>query len=85
MSAEVVTVINSRHCLGANPSSLVGFPSWVNLVIGGSGVIPAAFMAIILNLFLPESKEDWEEGGSPRTDNLEKRHGNKEGHSFSGG
>lgn len=58
----VAVSIGVGYGLGANPASLVGFPSWVNLVIGGSGVIPAAFMAIILNLFLPESKEDWEEG-----------------------
>ena len=42
--------------LGANGAALVNLPQAVKLIFGGSGIVPAAIIAIILNILLP--KED---------------------------
>ena len=42
--------------LGANGAALVNLPNFVKLIFGGSGIVPAAIIAIILNVLLP--KED---------------------------
>ena len=42
--------------LGANGAALVNLPNAVKLIFGGSGIVPAAVVAIILNILLP--KED---------------------------
>lgn len=42
--------------LGANGAALVNLPNSVKLIFGGSGIVPAAIIAIILNVLLP--KED---------------------------
>lgn len=43
--------------LGSNAASLAHAPEWVALIFGGSGIVPAALVAIILNLVLPKDKE----------------------------
>lgn len=40
--------------IGANSSILLHAPQVVNLIFGGSGIVPAAFVAIILNIILPK-------------------------------
>ena len=44
--------------LGSNSSILAHLPRAVQLIFGGSGIVPAALVAIVLNIVLPESKED---------------------------
>lgn len=40
--------------LGANSAILVALPTYVQLVFGGSGIVPAALVAIVLNIVLPK-------------------------------
>lgn len=54
----VAVAIGIGYGLGSNPAALSGFPDWVNLVIGGSGVVSTAFVAIVLNLLIPKEQED---------------------------
>ncbi len=60
LTARNMTIVSVAlglgYGLGANSAVLSGLPNWVNLIFGGSGIVPAAFVAIILNLLLP--KED---------------------------
>ena len=43
--------------IGANTSILSKAPQAIQLVFGGSGIVPAAMMAILLNILLPKTKE----------------------------
>lgn len=55
-----ITIVSSAlglgYGLGANSAVLVGLPSTLSLIFGGSGIVPAALVAIILNICIP--KED---------------------------
>ncbi len=42
--------------MGANMSILGAGPQAIQLIFGGSGIVPAAFVAIILNILLPKDK-----------------------------
>lgn len=42
--------------IGANSAILAHTPEFVSLIFGGSGIVPAALMAIILNIILPKDK-----------------------------
>ena len=42
--------------LGANSGVLAGLPQSVQLIFGGSGIVPAALVAIILNIVLPKEE-----------------------------
>ncbi len=53
----VAVALGLGYGLGANSAVLVGLPQWVQLVFGGSGIVPAAFVAIVMNLLLPKEKE----------------------------
>ncbi len=56
-SISIVSVaLGLGYGLGANTAALAGLPSFISLVFGGSGIVPAAFMAIILNVLLPQEK-----------------------------
>jgi NCS2 family nucleobase:cation symporter-2 len=44
--------------MGANSAILAQAPQWVQLVFGGSGIVPAAVMAILLNVLLPKEKSE---------------------------
>lgn len=46
--------------LGSDAAAMVGFPDFIQLVVGGSGIIPCAVLAILLNVILPKEKEDKE-------------------------
>ena len=46
------------YSLGADAGAVAGFPDVLELVIGGSGIIPSAFVAIVLNLIIPKTAED---------------------------
>ncbi|MCQ2470052.1 MAG: purine permease [Ruminococcus sp.] len=42
--------------IGANPSILNNAPQTLALIFGGSGIVPAALVAILLNILLPKEK-----------------------------
>jgi xanthine/uracil permease len=44
--------------LGANTAILSALPTNFQLVFGGSGIVPAAIIAIILNIAIPKSKNE---------------------------
>ncbi len=54
---SVVSVaLGVGYGMGANPGILSATPQLVQLIFGGSGIVPAAMVAILLNVLLP--KED---------------------------
>ena len=54
----VSVALGLGYGLGANSGVLAGLPQWVQLIFGGSGIVPAAFVAILMNLLLPREKEN---------------------------
>lgn len=42
--------------MGATPAILNALPDLMKLIFGGSGIVPAAMVAILLNIILPEDK-----------------------------
>ncbi len=58
-SMSIVSVaLGLGYGLGANSGVLAGLPQWVQLIFGGSGIVPAAFVAILMNLLLPKEKAE---------------------------
>ena len=56
-SMSIVSVaLGLGYGLGANSAVLSGLPQWIQLVFGGSGIVPAAFVAILMNILLPKEK-----------------------------
>ena len=59
IDARAITIISIAlglgFGLGSNSQALSGLPEWVSLIFGGSGIVPAAVIAIILNVVLPPS------------------------------
>ena len=53
----VSVALGLGYGLGANSAVLSGLPQAVQLIFGGSGIVPAAFVAILLNLLLPKEKK----------------------------
>lgn len=60
LSARNMTIVSVAlglgYGLGANSGVLAGLPSFISLIFGGSGIVPAAFVAIILNVLLPKEE-----------------------------
>ena len=57
----VSVALGVGYGMGANSSILNQAPQAVQLIFGGSGIVPAALVAIVLNILLPkEKKEDAE-------------------------
>lgn len=60
LSARNMTIVSVAlglgYGLGANSAVLAGLPDFVSLIFGGSGIVPAAFVAIILNVLLPKEE-----------------------------
>lgn len=52
----VSVALGLGYGLGANATALQGLPEFLQLIFGGSGIVPAAIMAIILNIVLPKEK-----------------------------
>ncbi|MEY8336468.1 nucleobase:cation symporter-2 family protein [Lachnospiraceae bacterium 62-35] len=48
--------------IGSSSGILAHLPQGVQLIFGGSGIVPAALVAIVLNIILPEERKDKEEG-----------------------
>ena len=59
---RVVTIVSIAmglgYGLGATAGALAGLPQPVQLIFGGSGIVPAAVLAIILNIAIPKDQED---------------------------
>jgi uracil-xanthine permease len=56
-SMTIVSVaLGLGYGLGANSAILAMLPETVQLIFGGSGIVPAAVVAIILNICIPEEK-----------------------------
>ena len=56
-SMSIVSVaLGLGYGLGSNSAVLSGLPQAVQLVFGGSGIVPAAFVAILMNVLLPKEK-----------------------------
>ena len=53
----VSVALGLGYGLGSNGAVLAQLPQFVNLFFGGSGIVPAALVAILLNLLLPKDKD----------------------------
>lgn len=64
LTARNLTIVSVAlgvgYGMGANANILANTPQFVQLIFGGSGIVPAAMVAIILNILLPKDgkKED---------------------------
>ena len=52
----VSVAIGLGYGLGANSAALQNLPQGVQLIFGGSGIVPAAIVAIVLNVLLPREE-----------------------------
>ena len=50
----VAVALGVGYGMGANPGILAHAPQAVQLIFGGSGIVPAAMVAILLNILLPK-------------------------------
>jgi NCS2 family nucleobase:cation symporter-2 len=61
LTARSLTIVSVAlgvgYGMGANSTVLQGTPQWVQLIFGGSGIVPAAFVAILLNILLPKEEQ----------------------------
>ena len=58
-SMTIVSVaLGLGYGLGANTAVLAGLPQGIQLIFGGSGIVPAALVAILLNILLPKEKQE---------------------------
>ena len=54
----VSVALGVGYGMGANSGILVQAPEAVRLIFGGSGIVPAAMVAILLNILLPREKAE---------------------------
>ena len=61
MTSRNLTIVSVAlgvgYGMGANMTILAQAPQAVQLIFGGSGIVPAAFVAILLNIVLPKDKK----------------------------
>ena len=53
----VAVALGVGYGMGANTGILAQAPEAIKLIFGGSGIVPAAMVAIILNILLPQDEE----------------------------
>ena len=62
LSARSISIVSVAlgvgYGLGANSAALSGLPQALQLVFGESGIVPAALVAILMNVLLPKEKEE---------------------------
>ena len=59
---SVVSVaLGVGYGMGANTAILAHAPQTISLIFGGSGIVPAAFVAVLLNIILPKDKAEVKE------------------------
>lgn len=60
LSARNLSIISVAlglgYGMGSNPTILSNVPQFISLIFGGSGIVPAALVAILLNILLPKDK-----------------------------
>lgn len=54
----VSVALGVGYGMGANTAILAHAPQAVSLIFGGSGIVPAAFVAVVLNILLPKDKAE---------------------------
>lgn len=59
----VSVALGVGYGMGANTGILASAPSLVQLIFGGSGIVPAAVVAILLNVLLPKDKAEGDAAG----------------------
>ena len=52
----VAVALGVGYGMGANPGILAQAPQAIELIFGGSGIVPAAMVAILLNILIPKEK-----------------------------
>ena len=61
VTAKSMTIVSVAlglgYGLGSNSAILANLPKYVNYIFGGSGIVPAAIIAIILNIVIPDDKK----------------------------
>ena len=57
VSNRTVTIVSVALGLGYGLGVLSNLPQFVELIFGGSGIVPAAIIAMILNIAIPKDKE----------------------------
>lgn len=61
LTARNITIVSTAlglgYGIGANGAVIGGLPEAVQLIFGGSGIVPAAILAIVLNIVIPREKE----------------------------
>ena len=58
-NATIVAIaLGLGYGLGSTTAVQAHFPTWMTYVFGGSGIVPAALLAIVLNIVLPKDKKD---------------------------
>ena len=60
----VSVALGLGYGIGANPAVLAGAPQMVSLIFGGSGIVAAAAVAIILNVVLPKDEKVFQKDAS---------------------
>ena len=53
----VAVALGVGYGMGANAGILASAPQFIQLIFGGSGIVPAAMVAILLNIVLPKDKD----------------------------
>ena len=60
MAARSISIVSVAlglgYGIGANTAILSGLPQGIQLIFGGSGIVPAAVVAILLNILLPKEE-----------------------------
>lgn len=60
MTARNISIVSVSlglgYGLGANTAVLSGMPQFIQLIFGGSGIVPAALVAILMNVLLPKEE-----------------------------
>ena len=61
LTARNITIVSTAlglgYGIGANGAVIAGLPEAVQLIFGGSGIVPVAILAIVLNIVIPREKE----------------------------
>ena len=68
----VSVALGVGYGMGANSTILANAPQALQLIFGGSGIVPAAFFAILLNIILPKDEKPAPVEAADETESTEK-------------